>query len=630
MTLKKLLGRERSSLILLHPSSFPDPEGRPYGIGEIGSQAVRFIDFLLESGTLAWQILPLGHTGYMNSPYQTFSRFAGSPYLISVELLLESGDLSQEEHDAYVARARELPNTQTDFGWLYRNKLGGGWEDSGAVLRQAYFGFKRRGEQDPRVVQFGEFCAPGHAHSGKWVVDYAEYMALKEHHGQRPWSEWHDCCRFVERWRAEREGMLAQTPALAQSVEFFKYLQFIFCEQWRRLRLKMRERGRLLIGDIPWYVGHDSADVWANREVFDLDADGMPQHVAGVPPDYFSNDGQLWGNPLYNWDNPRTTEWWIDSIEHLLFMTDVVRIDHFRAADSYWCIPYEWATTEKTARKGYWAKGPGASLLGAIRERLIATHRIEPDHPVPIIAEDLGFLDPLYATPQDYPENIANESRFEVEENFHTRLAAKDLSLGDAFDPKTGEYSTRKGVNLLLDQFGLPAMRVLQFGFESVVPNAQGVSDVNVALYTGTHDNDTVLGWYEEGLAHETANGENHGDRLDDRINRALEYLGISAAQASSDRPARARDVCRDMIRIAFGSQALLAGAPIQDLLRLGSAARMNFPGDSSRPWWTWRATLEQMDYPKLAAELGALNRISDRFDRRTNGEIHIPLCGKE
>ncbi|MBN1868552.1 4-alpha-glucanotransferase [Candidatus Sumerlaeota bacterium] len=622
MALEKLLGRDRSSLILLHPSSLPDPEGRAYGIGELGSEAWRFADFLFESGTAAWQVLPLGHTGYMNSPYQTFSRFAGSPYLVSVERLLEAGDLTVENHDAYVEAARGCAGDRADFGWLYRNKLGSNWDDSNAVLRQAYRGFKSRPADDARAARFRDFCDPEHSYSGKWLADYAEYMALKESCGQRPWSEWDEDLRYVERWRTSRDAVLERTPSLVESIEFFKYLQFVFWEQWEGLRKRMRELGRTIIGDIPWYVGHDSADVWANREVFDLDSDAMPNRVAGVPPDYFSEDGQLWGNPLYDWDNPRAVEWWTNSIEHLLRLTDLVRIDHFRAADSYWKVPQKWARDKKNARNGCWAKGPGAALLGAIRDRLMTTKRIVADSPIPIIAEDLGYLDPLYATPEDYPEHFAKENRFKVDDDFRALMKSAAEALGAAFDPKTGEYSTRKGVDLLLAEFSLPSMRVLQFGFESVVPDEQGVSDVNVVVYTGTHDNDTVRGWYEESLAHEANSSQEGEEKIDLRIDRALECVGISAGATSSENGTRTRDVCRDLLRIAFGSQSVLAGAPVQELLRLGSEARMNLPGDCSRSWWVWRATREQMDYPKLSAELGALNRISGRFDRRLHSDI--------
>ena len=609
MGIEAILGKRRASLILLHPTSLPDPAGKAYGIGELGSEAFRFIDFLAASGVLVWQILPLGHTGYKDSPYQTSSRFAGSPYLVSVEQLLRAGDLTRRQHADYVARVRaaESPAAKADFGWLFRNKVGKDWNDRAAVLRQAFRGFCRRRADDKRRAAFREFCL----RERKWLDDYAEYMAIKESHGHRPWIRWRPEFRDVDVWRAHRRELLAHTPRLARSLGYYKYLQFVFFEQWRAVRDHARKKGRKIVGDIPWYVGYDSADVWAHREIFDLDGRGRPNHVAGVPPDYFSRTGQLWGNPLYRWDHPKTLEWWGEAIEFILTQVDVLRMDHLRAIDSYWKIPYAWAVREKTAKKGVWAKGPGRDLLDAIRARLRVAgggRGARGGRGLPIIAEDLGFLDPLCASPRDYPRATEKDKRYRADRDFARMIRNKDSRLRSGLNATTGEYSTRRAVDAILAEFDLPWMAVAQFGFEGDNRHVPSKLPANSVVYTGTHDNNTAVGWYLDMVEKEN---QGAADPMGNTIVGASNFDKY-ARRLARTRPRREkrlqRNISRDMIEAAFGAPSGLAGAPMQDFLNLGSDARMNLPGDMKGSWWTWRATREQLDYEKLSREIRLLN----------------------
>lgn len=642
MSFKNILGQERCSLVLMHPTSLPDPEGAAYGVGEIGSEAFRFAEFLRDAGVGAWQILPLGHTGYMNSPYQTFSRFAGSPYLISVEKLLAVGDLTRAAHDEYVRAARDIPAGRSDFGWLFYYKLGGNWE-APAVLRRAFEHFMTRQDGHVRREAFNAFCAKGNKEFGGWLTNYAEYMGIKEFHNHICWADWPAEFRDVHQWRKHRPDLLAHHSELKKTITFYQYLQFIFFEQWQNLKKHVNTCGRRIVGDIPWYVGYDSSDVWANREVFELDFEGRPLNVAGVPPDYFSATGQLWGNPLYNWENPATFAWWLDAVSFLLAQVDVLRLDHFRAIDSYWKIPFDWAEREKTAVQGCWGKAPGHKLLAALTERLKTEGRTGKNGQLPMIAEDLGFLDPLYPAPEQYPDGWNWDSRFRVTDAFMNEMVAiRDAAheavrknnalaaengnggngenggngvqsvepavpntLGLAFSPLTGEYSTRKGVDVLLEEFRVPRMEVLQFCIEGGglhgVRNACG----NFILYTGTHDNDTALGWYRTHVSrrmeHALKNG--HFIEVADPLDRPVQIGKVSVL----------RDASWEMIQHAFESPAPCAGAPMQDLLGLGSEARMNLPGDNQGAWWGWRAERHAVDYPALCAALRQLNDASGR-----------------
>ncbi|NLD71099.1 MAG: hypothetical protein GX649_00110, partial [Chloroflexi bacterium] len=456
MGLRDILGRDRSSLVLMHPTALPDPPGSAYGVGELGSQATRFLDWLSEAGFVLWQVLPLGHTGYGNSPYQTFSRYAGSPYLVSIERLLAVGDLTPQEHDAYVAQVREagLDERRADYGWLYRHKVGADWGtgsgETPAVLRQAYRNVATG--QAGRYDAFQEYVR----RAGSWLVDYADFMAIKEFHGHQPWDRWQPAYRDAEVWRAQREERLGRSAALAETVAFYQYTQFVFDEQWRAVRDHAERLGRRIVGDIPWYVGYDSADVWAHNAFFELDERGTPVNVAGVPPDYFSATGQLWGNPVYRWWdedgnlNEPAVAWWADAIAHLLTTVDILRVDHFRAIDSFWRIPYG----SPTAQRGVWAKGPGRRLLEALRERLGG------DQP-PLVAEDLGYFDPFAPAPEDYPGHIPEARRFRVDQHLHALMTTGDLAALPQFDAASRIYQPRVAVDRLMAEFDLPWMGIL-------------------------------------------------------------------------------------------------------------------------------------------------------------------------
>lgn len=602
MGLERMIAKDRASLILMHPTSLPDPVGRRYGIGELGSEAMRFIDFLAESGTLVWQTLPLGHTGFGNSPYQTFSRFAGSPYMISIERLLQDEDLTQVQHDEYVyCVERETQVDCADFGWLFRNKLGKNWNDSHAILRQAYENFLLRNNRDVRRMAFDQFCAV----NTRWLTEYSDYMGIKENHDHQAWLEWPKEFCDKHAWRLGHDSLIRQNPMLAKSIDYYKYLQFVFFEQWLAVRYHAHEKGRLIMGDIPWYVGLDSADVWANRDVFVLHPDGQPVCVAGVPPDYFSADGQLWGNPVYNWQTPVAMQWWLDTIEHILGMMDILRIDHFRAIDSFWNIPFHGKET-KTAKEGFWGKGPGRTLLLAIKNRLVVAGKLRLDGQLPFVAEDLGFLDPLYATVDDYPENAWNDKMFKVDDHFRDLIRAKDSSLLGGLNSTTGEYSTRKGVDALLLEFNLPNMKVLQFGFEGATDHLAHEAQMNQMMYTGTHDNNTALGWYQEMLR----------KRPDIRQHLNHDILKELNPDHKVHRTPRhiEKQIAHDFMEIAFSARAVLAGAPMQDLLGLDCESRMNQPGDTKGTWWGWRATREHLDYKGVTEEMRGLNERRRRF----------------
>lgn len=411
---------QRSSGILLHPTSFP---GR-YGIGDLGENAYRFIDFLADTGCKLWQVLPLGPTGYGDSPYQCFSAFAGNPYLVSPDLLLAEGLLT---HDDF-SDMPTWPHRRVDFGELYR------WKP--ALLEKAY----TRLAAAPNTSLLTEFAA-FRLTNAAWLEDFALFMALKEAHGGAPWNTWPSPLRTREPAALDkaRTTLAARTSAVA-------FAQFLFFRQWEALRAYANSKGIRIIGDIPIFAALDSADVWSHPELFYLNKAGKPTVVAGVPPDYFSPTGQLWGNPLYRWSEHKKSgyAWWIARVHETLKLVDVVRIDHFRGFAGYWEIPGD----APTAQTGHWVKGPGAPLFNAIRKSLGA------DETLPIIAEDLGVITP------DVVE--------------------------------------------LRDSQGLPGMKVLQFAFSGpdnvFLPHHY---QPNCVVYTGTHDNDTSIAWYATAPYHE-------------------------------------------------------------------------------------------------------------------------------
>jgi len=405
----------RSSGILMHITSLPGP----YGVGTMGKQAFAFVDFLKEAGQKMWQILPLSPTGYGDSPYQSCSAFAGNHYLIDLDILVEEGLLEQEE----IAGIRWCRKEEkADFGLLYKHRL--------KVLYLAYGRFAG-GEA------FDAFCKANQA----WLPDFALFMALKEKNGGKPWYDWEAALKH-----RRQNAMDHIRKDLAEEIRFYCFVQFLFFRQWNALHAYANENGIQIIGDVPIYVPLDSMEVWSNPELFALDEDLNPIEVAGCPPDGFTEDGQLWGNPLYRWDvhEQQGYGWWLNRLRHAGTLYDVIRLDHFRGFEAYWSVPYG----DKTARYGKWIKGPGMSFVKALKNSL-------PD--LPLIAEDLGFL------------------------------TQEVLDLRDA-----GEY---------------PGMKVLQFAFDPKEPSdyLPHTYIQNSVCYTGTHDNMTMRQWFETATAEEVA-----------------------------------------------------------------------------------------------------------------------------
>ena len=469
---------KRSSGILLHPTSLPGP----YGIGDIGSTAHRWIDFLSKSGCGLWQILPLGPTGYGDSPYQCFSSFAGNPYLISPDALLKDDLLHPDD----LFDRPSFPNDHVDFGEVIPWKLG--------VLDRSFIRYQHS-HSDLFKTEMEDFRIKQSA----WLEDFALFMALKEIHGGEPWHTWEKPLR-IRQPEALSDARQRYDVAIQRQI----YRQFIFFRQWSKLRAHAHENHVQIIGDIPIFVAHDSADVWSNPHLFHLDESGKPTVVAGVPPDYFAPTGQLWGNPLYRWEVHASDgyAWWLERIKSTLDHVDIIRIDHFRGFAGYWEVP----GTAKTAEFGRWAPGPGKDFFQSIRQSL---------GDLPIIAEDLGVITP------------------DVED--------------------------------MRDSFYLPGMRILQFGFDSTPqdPFLPHNFPVNCVVYTGTHDNDTALGWF------------NRVPEKDKAFYRS--YLDRDGSNVSWD-----------LIRGVWSSVAIFGLAPMQDFLSLGNEARMNYPGNPSGNW-TWR-----------------------------------------
>ena len=471
---------ERSSGILLHPTSLPGK----YGIGSLGKEAFAFVDFLKKANQKLWQIFPLGPTGYGDSPYQSFSSFAGNPYLINFDLLIEQNLLTEEdlkninfgENEEYI-----------DYGAIYNQKY--------PLLRKAYENFKILDNKDLKE-KFETFKTENES----WLNDYSLYISLKNHFKGLPWNEWPKEIKN----RYER-AIAKYKKEIADDIEYHNFIQFLFFSQWSNLKKYANDNGIKIIGDIPIFVAADSADAWANPEIFLFDHDLKPSKVAGVPPDYFSPTGQLWGNPLYNWRRLKKTKykWWIDRVKANLSLCDIIRIDHFRGFEAYWAVPFG----EPTAENGKWEKGPGIDLFNAIKEQL---------GELPIIAEDLGLM--------------------------------------------------TQGVIDLRDATGFPGMKILGFAFDSGEENDYLPHSYprNCVVYTGTHDNDTIKGWF--------AKAKEEDKQF------AREYLN-----SRSD-----FDIHWDAIRAAWSSVANIAIAPIQDFLGLGSEARINTPGVAAGNW-QWR-----------------------------------------
>jgi len=490
----------RSSGILLHPTSLPGP----YGIGDLGESARRFADFLAEAGQTLWQVLPLGPTGYGDSPYQCFSALAGNPLLIAL--------------DPLDAPPSPFPEDQVDFARVIPWKM--------AVLEEA----ARRYFACPSDPAFTAFCET----NASWLEDFALFMALKQHHGEGLWSRWESGARS-----RDPRSLAEWRERLAPVIAAHRYFQFLFFQQWHNLREYCRARNIRIMGDLPIYVAHDSADVWANPAAFHLDDQGDPTVVAGVPPDYFSATGQRWGNPIYRWEAMVAGGfgWWLDRFRAVLAQFDLVRLDHFRGFEAYWEVP----ATEPTAEHGRWVKGPGAALFEAARQAL---------GELPLIAENLGVITP------------------EVE--------------------------------AIRAQFDLPGMSILQFAFGD---DPQGPSfrphnyPRNLVAYTGTHDCDTTAGWW-------TSEGRGESTRSPEAILREREFV---RRYLNTD----GREIHWDFIRALEASVADTVLIPLQDVLGLGSEARMNQPATLGGNWrWRYR---ERTLTPAIARRLHELTRTYDR-----------------
>jgi 4-alpha-glucanotransferase len=503
----------RASGILLHPTSLP---GR-FGIGDLGNEAYRFADFLAQTGQRLWQILPLGPTGYGNSPYQCLSDRAGNHILISPEKLLDGGFL---EHDD-LNNLPVFPDSHVDYNAVTDLK--------DRILQKSFEVFKK-GSKSTQQEEFNNFCIQNVA----WLDTFSLYMAIKDAHGLTGWTEWEDDIK----WR-KPEALKSWNDRLQDRINYHKYLQYHFFKQWSELKQYCNARGIRIIGDIPIFIALDSAEVWENPDLFHLDENGKPTVVAGVPPDYFCETGQLWGNPIYRWDVMEKDgfTWWIERVRAVGLLVDIIRIDHFRGFEKYWEIP----ATDTTAKNGRWVPTPGVKLFKAIGRSLGA---------FPIIAEDLGVI-----TPE---------------------------------------------VDALREQFNIPGMRVLQFAFGND-PKADDYKPhnyiKNCVVYTGTHDNNTTIGWFAGGDIGLTTLAKKESDK---ERQLAMRYIGTDG-----------HEVNWDFIRLASMSVADTAIIPMQDILGLGSEARMNLPGTTSGNW-TWRFTFDMLT-PEMKEKLKEMTVVYGR-----------------
>ena len=488
----------------MHPTSLPGP----FGIGDLGSGATRWVDFLCATGTKLWQILPLGPTGYADSPYQCFSALAGNPYLISPELLLEDGLLTKKD----LANGPDFSANKVDYAAVIPWKV--------SLLQKSYQRHKRE------KILVDEFAAFWAEHDF-WLEDFALFMAMKQAHELRPWVEWPEALRdrqpqAIAAFRDANRGGIIEQHA---------FDQFLFFRQWTALKDYANGKGIQIVGDIPIYVAHDSSDVWSNRVLFHLQKNGQPTVVAGVPPDYFSETGQLWGNPIYKWDlhAKQDFSWWKQRIEGVLQQVDYIRLDHFRGFAGYWAVPFG----EKTAINGQWLPGPGEPIFHALREHL---------GELPLIAEDLGVITP--------------------------------------------------DVTALRMKFNLPGMKIFQFGLEggNDDPFTPHNYEENCVAYTGTHDNDTSAGWYAN------ATPEHQGF--------ARYYLGLQEDCSPAE-------VAWQMIIRLWESPSNFTIAPMQDLLGLGTEARMNYPGTTAGNW-QWRMGADAITN-KLEEVMKKLNQRTER-----------------
>ena len=475
----------RASGVLLHPTSLPSR----FGIGDLGENAYKFVDFLANSDQQIWQVLPIGPTGYGNSPYLSYSALAGNPLLISPAILQQQGLLTPEE----LQHLPDFPLDWVDFDRVIASKL--------PLLRQASDRFKVSASDEDNT-KFQRFCNG----QNDWLSDYALFMSLKAAHNGSGWNQWP-----AEIASRQPQAMVEWGAKLADDIFFHKFVQYQFFSQWQSLKQYANDKGIKLFGDIPIYVAHDSADVWAQREIFRLDPKtGEAALMAGVPPDYFSATGQLWGNPVYNWEELERTgfKWWIRRVEAILEYVDIVRIDHFRGFQAYWAVPQG----EDTAMNGTWLDAPGDEFFQLLEKQLGI---------LPIVAEDLGVITP------------------EVE--------------------------------ALRDKFNFPGMKILQFAFDDDRANGflpYNYTDRNCLVYTGTHDNNTTVGWFYERSPEERA--------------KVIDYLGCVGEDG----------IHWAMIRLALSSVGNTVILPFQDILGLGTDAKMNTPSQAAGNW-SWRSRAE-------------------------------------
>lgn len=474
----------RASGVLLPISSIPSN----YGIGCFSKEAYNIVDQLIAAGQKYWQILPLGPTGYGDSPYQSFSTFAGNPYFIDLEVLIHEGLLTEQE-----CRSCDWGGSESyvDYGKIYEFRF--------KLLRMAYNRSDCTADEE-----FGKFVRA----NGYWLEDYCLFMAIKNEQGGKGWTQWP--AELMKRL----PGAIAQAKErLRDEIQFYRFQQYWFYKQWCWLKTYANNNGLKIIGDVPIYVAFDSADAWANPLLFQFDEDSQPLAVAGCPPDGFSATGQLWGNPVYSWEYHRNTEyaWWVQRMTHSMETYDVVRIDHFRGFDEFYSIPYG----DETAEFGHWEKGPGAELFKVLKEKV---ENLE------VIAEDLGFL----------TESVLD----------------------------------------MLKETGFPGMKVLQFAFDGSEDSAYlpHKYDRNCVVYTGTHDNETTRGWYEN---------------LNDH-----DFKFVRAYTACEDKSVE--ECVWALIRTAMASVADLAIIPVQDYLCLGNETRMNAPSSLGMNW-KWRLTRNQL-----------------------------------
>ena len=493
---------ERASGVLLPPTSLPGA----FGAGDFGEEAKRFIDFLAAAGQAFWQIMPLGPAGWGGSPYSSTSAFAGNVNLVSPAALVSAGFLEPSD----IENPPVFSGAPGDDGRAAAYKRG--------LLERAFHQFKGRVQGDQELRSDYERIL---TEAASWLEDYALFAALKDRHDGASWWTWGKAL-------AHREpGALAEARReMGDGIEAHRFFQYVFFRQWLELKGHANAQGIQVIGDMPMFVAHDSADVWANPHLWKLDAEGRPTVVAGVPPDAFSATGQLWGNPLYDWARLRTEGfgWWIDRMREMLKLVDLVRLDHFRGFVACW----EVLATEPTAEHGAWVETPGRELLGVIRNALGELR---------VVAEDLGMV--------------------------------------------------TDDVIQLRDEFGLPGMRVLQFAWGADPHNPHLPHEYTRAsiAYTGTHDNDTVVGWFRQG----SAPGASEAERRERE--HCLRYLGTDG-----------RDIHWDFIRAVQRSVAGISMMPLQDLLGLDSSARMNTPGRAEGNW-AWRFAADALT-PELAHRL--------------------------